>query len=114
MKTLVEEREDVVLISPQSDLHAETVEGFQTLVDELLGADRQYFVVDLSRVSFVDSSGLGALVRLYKRVRLGEGDVRLAGVDPNVMQIFELTRLDRVFDIFPSSEEAAASIKQHG
>ncbi len=114
MKTLVEEREDVVLISPQGALHAETVGGFQTLVDELLKADRQYFVVDLSRVSFVDSSGLGALVRLYKRVRLGEGDVRLAGVDSNVMQIFELTRLDRVFDIFPSSEEAAASIKQQG
>ncbi len=112
MENLVEEQGDAVVISPQGDLHRETAEGFQILSDELLGEGRQYFVVDLGEVSFVDSAGLGALVRLYKRVRIGEGDVRLARVSPNVMQIFDLTRLNRVFDIFPSPEEAAASIKQ--
>ena len=80
----------------------------------MLGAGRKYFVVDLGEVSFVDSAGLGALVRLYKRVRIGEGDVRLARVSPNVMQILELTRLNRVFDIFASPQEAAASIKLQG
>ncbi len=111
MENLVEERGDAVVISPQGDLHRETAEGFQIVTDELLGAGRQYFVVDLGEVSFVDSAGLGALVRLYKRVRIGEGDVRLARVSPNVMQILELTRLNRVFDIFDSPQEAAASIK---
>ncbi len=110
----IEEREGVVLVLPQGNLYAETVDDFQALVDELLRAGRQYFVVDLGSVSFIDSAGLGALVRLYKRVRLGEGDVRLARVPPSVMQILELTRLSRVFDIFPTSEEAAASIKQQG
>jgi anti-sigma B factor antagonist len=111
MENLVQERGDAVVISPQGDLHRETAEGFQILTDELLGAGRQYFVVDLGEASFVDSAGLGALVRLYKRVRIGEGDVRLARVSPNVMQILELTRLNRVFDIFASPQEAAASIK---
>ena len=114
MENLVEERGDAVVISPQGDLHRETAEGFQIVTDELLGAGRQYFVVDLGGVSFVDSAGLGALVRLYKRVRIGEGDVRLARVSPNVMQILELTRLNRVFDIFASPQEAAASIKLQG
>ncbi len=114
MENLVEERGDAVVISPQGDLHRETAEGFQIVTDELLGAGRQYFVVDLGEVSFVDSAGLGALVRLYKRVRIGEGDVRLARVSPNVMQILELTRLNRVFDIFASPQEAAASIKPQG
>ncbi len=99
------------MISPQGDLHRETSERLQIVTDELLGAGRQYFVVDLGEVSFVDSAGLGALVRLYKRVRIGEGDVRLARVSPNVMQILDLTRLNRVFDIFASPQEAAASIK---
>ncbi len=114
METLIEEHEGVVVVSPQGDLHRDSVEGFQALTDELLGAGRQYFVVDLAQVSFVDSAGLGALVRLYKRVRIGEGDVRIARVSPNVMQIFDLTRLTRVFDISPSAEEAAASMKQQG
>ena len=111
MENLDEERGDAVVISHQGDLHRETAEGFQLVTDELLGAGRQYFVVDLREVSFVDSAGLGALVRLYKRVRIGEGDVRLARVSPNIMQILELTRLNRVFDIFASPEQAAASIK---
>ncbi len=114
MENLIEEQEGVVVISPQGDLHRETAEGFHALTDELLGTGRQYFVVDLGRVSFVDSAGLGALVRLYKRVRIGEGDVRIASVPPNVMQILDLTRLTRVFDIYPSPEEAVASIKQQG
>ncbi len=109
---LVEERGEVVLVSPQGDLHTETVGDFQALIDELLRTDRQFFVIDFGNVSFIDSAGLGALVRLYKRVRIGEGDVRLARVSSNVMQIFDLTRLNRVFDIFSSSEEAVASIKQ--
>ncbi len=112
MENLVEEQGDAVVISPQGDLDRETAESFQVLSDELLGEGRQYFVVDLGEVSFVDSAGLGALVRLYKRVRIGEGDVRLARVSARVMQILDLTRLTRVFDIFSSPEEAAASIKQ--
>jgi anti-anti-sigma regulatory factor len=47
-------------------------------------------------------------------VRIGEGDVRLASVPSNVIQLLELTRLTRVFDIFPTPEEAAASIRQQG
>ena len=114
MEHLVEDHQDVVLVSPQGDLYTDTVADFQALVDHLLGAGRRYFVVDLGGVSFVDSAGLGALVRLYKRVRLGEGDVRLAQVSPGVMQVLNLTRLSRVFDIFPTPEEAAASIKRQG
>ncbi len=114
MENLVKEQGAAVVISPRGDLHRETAEGFQVLTDELLGAGHQYFVVDLGEVSFVDSAGLGALVRLYKRVRIGEGDVRLASVPSNVIQLLELTRLTRVFDIFPTPEEAAASIRQQG
>ena len=66
-------------------------------------------MVDLQHVRFVDSAGLAALVRLYKHVRIGEGDVRLARVLPAVQRVLDLTRLDRVFAIYPTAEEAAAS-----
>ena len=112
MTYLVEERGDVVVVSPHGELDAETSRDFQDQVDELLKAGWRYFVIDLHKVPFVDSSGLSALVRLYKRVRMGEGDVGLAQVPPNVMKILQLTRLSRVFDIFSTAEEAATSIKQ--
>jgi len=62
-------------------------------------------------VEFIDSSGLAAFVRLFKRVRIGEGDVRLCGLRPEVFKIFELTRLNRVFDIFETRAEAVGSFR---
>ena len=111
MDCATEEHDGVTIVSPRGDIDAGSVEGFQNRLDELLRDGTRYFVIDLGRVGFVDSAGLSALVRLYKRVRLGEGDVRLAGVPPQVMEILDLTRLSRVFDIFSNSAEAAASIK---
>lgn len=55
-------------------------------------------VLDLARVSFVDSSGLGAIVSAMKQ--MGEGRrLILAGLTPNVAKVFRLTRMDRVFEI---------------
>jgi anti-sigma B factor antagonist len=111
MDCVVEERGIVAVVSPRGDLDAASVGAFQERVDELLRGGTHNFVIDLGGVGFVDSAGLAALVRLYKHVRIGEGDVRLAAVPPTVMQIFDLTRLSRVFDIFPTAAEAAASIE---
>lgn len=66
-------------------------------------------MIDLSDVAFMDSSGLATLVQLFKRVRICEGDVRLCGLQPKVQRVFELIRLDRVFDSFPGRDEAVAS-----
>lgn len=55
--------------------------------------------LDLSSVTFLDSSGLGALISLHKTMRSRNGTVRLINPAPNVRQILELTRLHRVFEI---------------
>ena len=63
-------------------------------------------VVDLSRVSLMDSSALATLVRGMKRCREQNGDLHLCGLREPVRVIVELTRLDRVFGIYPNEEEA--------
>ena len=55
--------------------------------------------LDLSSLSFLDSSGLGALISLHKTLRSRNGTMRLIKPAPNVQQILELTRLHRVFEI---------------
>jgi len=57
--------------------------------------------LDLSSVTFLDSSGLGMLISLHKTLRSRNGMVRLLKPAPNVRQILELTRLHRVFEIAP-------------
>lgn len=55
--------------------------------------------LDLSAMTFLDSSGLGTLISLHKTLRARNGTVRLLKPTPNVQQILELTRLHRVFEI---------------
>ena len=66
-------------------------------------------IVNLTQVEFVDSSGLAALVSGMRRTRVEGGNFKLVGVQPMVMQVFELTALDRVFEFHPDEEAAVAS-----
>lgn len=69
-------------------------------------------VVDLSGVTIIDSSGLGALVAAMKRAREAGGDVALAGMQQSVRIIFELTRLDCSFAIAPDVPSAIELMDQ--
>ena len=62
-------------------------------------------VVDLHDVRFVDSSGLGALVSGFKNASARNGNLKLCGLQPQVKSMFELTRLHRVFEIFPGPKK---------
>ncbi|MBN2530534.1 MAG: STAS domain-containing protein [Deltaproteobacteria bacterium] len=61
--------------------------------------------LDLSKVAFVDSSGLGALVAVLKNIG-PEGSLRLWGLTPEVKSVFELTQLYKVFDIYELEQDA--------
>lgn len=73
---------------------------------KLLESDEIHLIIDLSAVRFIDSSGLGALLSGYKNASLRSGSLVLAALQPRVQSMFELTRLHRVFEIFPSVEDA--------
>jgi anti-anti-sigma factor len=104
-----ERHDSVLLVTTGDELDARNAaqakEFFRELVD---GGDRQ-LVIDLSRLSFIDSSGLGVLVTALKTARQAGGDVRLCGLSESVRSIFELTRLFRVFNTFDDSAAAVAS-----
>jgi anti-sigma B factor antagonist len=65
-----------------------------------------HLVVDLEEVQFIDSSGLGALLSGHKNTILQNGSFKLCNLQSQVQSMFELTRLQRVFDIYPSVQEA--------
>ncbi len=65
-------------------------------------------ILDLSSVEFIDSSGLGAIVAAMKQLGSGRR-LDLAGLTPVVEKVFRLTRMDTVFKLFPTLEEATAA-----
>jgi anti-sigma B factor antagonist len=76
------------------------------LADAISQSTIPQLVVNLSGVNFVDSTAMATLVQGMKRCREVEGDLRLCHLQQPVRMIFELTRLDRAFEIFNAEEEA--------
>ena len=94
------------------DVEGELVVGNRReLKEEVLSRLEQgdeKFLLDFSGASYIDSSGLGVLVSLSKKIREGGGELRLSGLDEDLETLFELTKLDTLFQIAESRNEALA------
>jgi len=73
---------------------------------ELIASGTGKLILDLTDTKFIDSIGLGALVSILKQTAQNDSKVVLTSLSPQVRQIFELTRLYRLFDIYESPEDA--------
>jgi len=79
----------------------------QKVLDELERGARK-FLVDFSETGYIDSSGLGVLVSLSKKIREQGGELRLSALNEDLKTLFELTKLDTLFRIADTREEALA------
>lgn len=78
-------------------------------LDEQIHSGNTDLVVDLSKVTFLDSTGLGVLVGRLKLARTRGGHLRLVGADDRVLKVFSITGLDKVFDIHQTLDSALAA-----
>jgi anti-sigma B factor antagonist len=99
---IIRVKEDRLDAHNANDLKSELLRCFDTGKKEIL--------IDLQDVRFIDSSGLGALVSGFKNAITHQGSLKLASLQPQVRSMFELTRLHRVFDIFPSAAEVLENL----
>jgi anti-sigma B factor antagonist len=76
------------------------------VVKDAIGNGRPRIVLDMSAVTFVDSSGLGSLVGCLKNAREAHGDLRLVAPGKQVTMVLQLSNLDRVFGTYDSVEAA--------
>src|SRR5690349_17606358 len=91
---------DVLTVSNIKELAAGNSDSFRDEVRAALPARVKALEIDLSDTDFVDSCGLGALISVYKFLnRAGSVPVRLVNPAPSIQQIFELTRLHKIFEI---------------
>ena len=67
-------------------------------------------VLDLDRVDFIDSTGLGVMVGAAKRMRMSDGALRIVCSQSHLVELFELTRLNEVFDLFETLDDALADV----
>src|ERR687889_1768474 len=79
------------------------------LIQAALDSGERRLLVDFSRTGYIDSSGLGALVSISKRIRETGGELRLAGLNEDLRSLFELTKLDTLFTIAETPQQALAN-----
>jgi anti-sigma B factor antagonist len=92
-----------------SRIAADVAPSFRADLIEYINSGNRSIILDMGAVSFIDSSGLGALVSSLKAIG-SDGDLVLSGTRNAVVSTFKLTRMDRVFRMFGTNEEAIAAL----
>lgn len=100
-----------VLFIREDRLDANNSEELKTELRRLFESGTKDLVIDLKEVLFIDSSGLGVMVSGYKNASILHGSLKLSNLQSQVKSMFELTRLHRVFDIFPTVDDALQSYR---
>ena len=101
--------QNVLPLEGEIDLHVS--QGIATSLKAMTDAKPPQLVVDLSRVTYIDSSGLAVLIEAMQNVGAYGGKLALAGLQESVRPIFEIARLDQVFRIFPDVDAALKAAK---
>jgi anti-sigma B factor antagonist len=105
------ERDGVVVLALSGTLDAATSGGLKKEVVALADAQHTRVAVELSKVTLIDSTGVGVLISLFKRTRALGGAVYFAGLTGQPKEIFRLLRLDRSLDLHASLDDAVAKLK---
>ncbi|MEM7417977.1 MAG: STAS domain-containing protein [Gemmatimonadota bacterium] len=106
MSFQVSRNDDVTLIEVEGQLIVGNRQELKQQVLEQLEGGDQKFVIDFANTGYIDSSGLGVLVSLSKKIREQGGELRLSSLNDDLRTLFELTKLDTLFKITNNKEEA--------
>lgn len=113
MATTINERKqgDITVLEILGDLDQVYEEHMGRRSDDLLARGCVRIAVDVGRMTFIDSAGVGGLVSLYKRVRAAGGDIKLSGLAGQPRELFKLLRLDRSFEMYDSINAAVKAFE---
>ena len=102
------------MLTVQGDIDLFTAPQLRQSVHDLLARGCRRIVVDLRRVAFLDSTGLGVLVGALKRARDEDGDLVLVGAQRPVRRVLSVTGLDKIFTLYTELDEAVDQALDEG
>jgi len=104
----------VVTFQQRQILDAVTIERMAAGLKELLDRKaREHFVFDFAHVTYLSSSALGVLIGLQRRALQGQKQLKLAGIRDEIMEVFHITKLDTVFDIYKDAKAAVEACRKN-
>ena len=109
MEILHRTTDGITVFSPRGSIDAVTAPEFSRSIDEIVSLGRTRLVVDFSEVEYTSSAGLRVLLGAAKETRSRSGDVRLAGVRPDVLKVLNLSGFTSILRLFDDVDAAVAS-----
>lgn len=103
--------EDVLVIKADGGLNARTAEPFVEDMEKLVEAGLRKIIVDCSTLDYISSFGLGVLIRLHGRLARSGGDVKIASVKGMIAEALRITRLNKLFEIYPDVARARLAFR---
>lgn len=101
-----EKRSDVLIYFPEKEININNSEQMKKAFEDAVNRNEKKLLVDLSAVSYIDSSGLTMLIEACKALKKVNGHLRLCGMNSKIKNIFEITNLHNFFEIFDTQELA--------
>lgn len=102
-------KNQVHVLKFQGTLNAQNVEEVKSHIEQILQGDCRIALLDLESLEEIDSSGIGAIVSLLKRMRTQKRDVRIFRLRGTVKKLFELLRIDKSMEVFEDLDKALAA-----
>ena len=104
-------KDGIEVVNVEGEIDIYTAPRLRELLIDLAGTNNYQLIVNLEKVGFLDSTGLGVLVGGLKRVRAHDGSLDLVCAQQRILKIFRITGLTQVFGIYDTVDQAIAATK---
>jgi len=102
----------IAILTEEKILQEVDIQGLENsimaLIEQVSGIN---LIINFCNIKFLTSSALGLLIRVIKKIHETGGKLKLCSIDPKIFEVFTITRLDKVFDIYDSQAEAVESFE---
>ena len=106
MNVKTEDKNNVRICYINGEVDINSAPQLKKIFDKVISEKKDKIIINCESVSYVDSSGLATLVEFLKNIRTYGGSLKLAGLSTKIKSLFEMTKLDKLFDISSDNEEA--------
>ncbi|MCF7916645.1 MAG: STAS domain-containing protein [Candidatus Omnitrophica bacterium] len=111
MKINEERKENIIIASVSGEINIDTSPELRKAFDQYIGQGIKKVIIDCQNLTYIDSSGLATLIELLQRLKKEGGELKICNLADKVKSVFEVTKLDKLFDICPNQAQAVERFK---
>jgi anti-sigma B factor antagonist len=111
MKIDIENKDNGVILNLDGKIIGDSVSQFRNAVEEQINSDAKWIILNLAEVPLMDSSALGIIIMTFLKLKEKKGKLAILYAQKNVIDIFNITKLNTLFEVYDNMQEALKSVQ---